>query len=104
MKKTSLALSLAALLAAGTAIAQTPAPSGPAAPGAPAAPSTSPAQAKPADPSDAKFLAADKDKSGSLEGAELDTYKADMTKIDTNKDGKVSKEEFMAATKAGVIK
>ncbi len=100
MKKTSLAISLAALLAAGPAIAQTPAPSSP----APAAPSTTPAQAKPADPAETKFMTADKNKSGSLEGTELDTYKADMAKIDTNKDGKVSKEEFIAASKAGVIK
>lgn len=53
---------------------------------------------------EAKFKAADKNGSGTLEGAEVDAYKANMTKIDTNKDGKVSREEFAAATKAGVIK
>jgi hypothetical protein len=53
---------------------------------------------------DAKFKAADKNGSGVLEGAELDAYKAAMTNIDTNKDGKVSRDEFAAATKAGHIK
>lgn len=99
MKKSSLAISLlAASLFSGAAFAQAPAPGG--APGAaPSAPA-----AKTADPSEAKFMTADKDKSGSLEGAELDTYKADLTKIDTNKDGKISKDEFAAAMKAGVVK
>jgi EF hand len=53
---------------------------------------------------EAKFKTADKDGSGTLEGAEVDAYKATLTKIDTNKDGKVSREEFAAATKAGHIK
>ncbi len=29
---------------------------------------------------------------------------ADLTKIDTNKDGKVSRDEFQSAAKSGVIK
>lgn len=91
MKKSSLAISLlAAALASGTAFAQAPAPG------------TMPTKA--ADSADAKFVTADKDKSGMLEGAELDAFKADLAKIDTNKDGKVSKDEFAAAMKAGVIK
>ena len=53
---------------------------------------------------EAKFKAADKNTNGALEGAELDAYKATMTQIDTNKDGKVSRDEFAAATKAGHIK
>jgi hypothetical protein len=53
---------------------------------------------------DAKFKAADKNNNGALDGAELDTYKADLAKIDTNKDGKISSAEFASATKSGVIK
>jgi hypothetical protein len=53
---------------------------------------------------DAKFKAVDKNNNGSLEGAELDAYKADLAKIDTNKDGKISSAEFAAATKSGLIK
>ena len=52
----------------------------------------------------AKFKSADKNNNGSLDGAEVDTYKADMTKIDADKDGKISQAEFTAATKSGVIK
>ncbi len=53
---------------------------------------------------DAKFKAADKNNSGSLDGAELDAYKANMAKIDTDKDGKISRAEFAAAVKSGLIK
>lgn len=53
---------------------------------------------------EAKFKTADKNNSGALDGAEVDLYKANITKIDTNKDGKVSRDEFAAATKAGDIK
>ena len=102
MKKTSVILSLVSLLAAGAVHAQAPAPA-PSAP-APSKPSSAPAQAKPADPVDIKFMTVDKDKSGMLEGAELDTYKADLAKINSNKDGKVSKEEFNMAMKTGLIK
>lgn len=73
---------IAALFVAGPVVAQTKAPA----------------------PADAKFVAADKDKSGMLEGTELTQYQADMAKIDTNKDGKISKTEFEAAEKSGVIK
>ena len=52
----------------------------------------------------AKFKAADKNGNGSLDGAELDAYKADLAKIDTDKDGKISLAEFQAASKAGVVK
>jgi len=53
---------------------------------------------------EAKFKAADKNSSGTLEGAEIDAFKASLTQIDTNKDGKVSRDEFAAASKSGVIK
>jgi len=52
----------------------------------------------------AKFKSADKNNNGALDGAEVDAYKASMTKIDTDKDGKISQVEFVAATKAGHIK
>jgi Ca2+-binding EF-hand superfamily protein len=52
----------------------------------------------------AKFKTADKNGNGSLDGAELDAYKADLAKIDTDKDGKISLAEFSAASKSGVVK
>jgi Ca2+-binding EF-hand superfamily protein len=52
----------------------------------------------------AKFKGADKNGNGSLDGAELDSYKADLAKIDTDKDGKISLAEFTAANKSGVVK
>jgi Ca2+-binding EF-hand superfamily protein len=52
----------------------------------------------------AKFKAADKNGNGSLDGAELDTYKANLAKIDTDKDGKISMAEFSAASKSGLVK
>jgi len=61
------------------------------------------ATSKTADPT-AKFEAVDADDSGSLDGAEVDAYKAVMVQIDTNKDGKLSREEFAAAVTAGTIK
>ena len=79
---------LALSLASGAAFAQATPPKAPAADAA----------------VDAKFKAADKNGNGALEGAELDTYKADLAKIDADKDGKVFGAEFAAATKAGVIK
>ena len=75
-------------LASGTALAQATPPAAPAADAAVIA----------------KFKAADKNNNGSLEGSELDAYKAAMSKIDTDKDGKISQAEFVAATKAGHIK
>jgi hypothetical protein len=53
---------------------------------------------------DAKFKAADKNSNGALEGAEADAFKANLAKIDANKDGKISRDEFAAASKAGTIK
>ena len=52
----------------------------------------------------AKFKAADKNGNGSLDGAELDAYKANLAKIDTDKDGKISMAEFTAASKSGLVK
>ena len=75
-------------LASGTAFAQATPPAAPAADAAVVA----------------KFKAVDKNNNGSLEGNELDVYKANMSKIDTDKDGKISQVEFVAATKAGLIK
>jgi hypothetical protein len=66
-----------------------------------------PAATKPkaADPAaEAMFETADADDSGALEGAEVEAYKPAMAQIDTNKDGKVSREEFAAAIKAGTIR
>jgi hypothetical protein len=67
-------------------------------------PSGSPPSATTQGADEAKFKAADKNGNGALEGAETDAYKANMTRIDTNKDGKVTREEFLAALKSGVIK
>ena len=60
---------------------------------------------KTADPAvEAKFETADEDNSGTLEGVEVEAYKPAMAQIDTNRDAKVSREEFTAAVKAGTIK
>jgi hypothetical protein len=53
---------------------------------------------------EAKFEAVDEDNSGSLEGAEVEAYEPGMVQIDTDKDGKISPEEFAAAVTAGTIK
>ena len=53
---------------------------------------------------DAKFKAADKNSNGALEGAEAEAFKANLAKIDSNKDGKISRDEFATASKAGTIK
>jgi len=79
---------LALALVAGSALAQT------------ATPTAATADAAIA----AKFKAADKNGNGSLDGAELDAYKANLAKIDTDKDGKISMAEFTAAFKAGLVK
>lgn len=101
MNKLLTAAVLAISVASGSALAQTPAPT----------PTPAPAAKAPATPavtidaaSEAKFKSVDKDNSGSLEGAELTAYKTDMVKIDADKDGKVSRAEFAAALKTGVIK
>jgi len=75
-------------LASGNAFAQATPPKGPAADAALVA----------------KFKAADKNGNGSLDGTELEAYKANMAQIDTDKDGKISQVEFAAAIKAGHIK
>jgi hypothetical protein len=51
---------------------------------------------------EAKFKAADKANKGVIEGAALEPYKPVMSKVDMDKDGKISKAEF--AVKAGIIK
>jgi hypothetical protein len=79
---------VAVALASGTAFAQATPPTAPAGDAAVVA----------------KFKAADKNSNGSLDGTELDGYKANMTKIDTDKDGKISQVEFAAAAKAGHVK
>ena len=86
------ALSLASV----PVLAQTTAPKSPVAPAAPVV-TIDPA-------AEAKFKAADKDNNGTLSGAEISAFKADLAKIDTNKDGNVSRDEFASAVKAGVIK
>lgn len=94
MQKMLLSAALATVLATGSAIAQTPPP-----------PATPPASTVIMDATaEAKFKAADKDNNGILEGAEVEAYKTDMAKIDTNKDGKISRDEFAVAVKNGLIK
>lgn len=65
--------------------------------------STPPAKPAPDAATEAKFKAADKNGNGTLEGAEVDAFKANMAKIDANKDGKISRDEFAAAAKAGTV-
>ncbi len=87
---------IASSVISGAAFAQTVAPT---------APAVKPAATPAIDPAaDVKFKAVDKDSSGQIDGAELTIYKAEMAKIDTDKDGKISRAEFAAASKAGVIK
>jgi EF hand len=63
------------------------------------------AKSKTVDPAvEAKFEAVDEDNSGSLDGPEVEAYKPAMVQIDTDKDGKISREEFAAAVTAGTIK
>ena len=66
--------------------------------------SSPPSATTPSAADEAKFKAADKNGNGALEGAETDAYKANLTKIDANKDGKVTREEFLAAAKSGVVR
>ena len=88
MMKLLTACTVALTLASGVAFAQTTPPAAPIADAA----------------VEAKFKAADKNNNGSLEGAEVDAYKANMAKIDADKDGKISRAEFAVATKDGQIK
>lgn len=52
----------------------------------------------------AKFKAADKNANGMLEGDETTAYRAQLSSIDTNKDGKISHIEFTVGMTAGHIK
>lgn len=99
--KTHIAASILALTmaASGPAWAQTPASPAPASP-----PAASAGQVTMDPVAEAKFKAADKAGTGFIEGAALDPFKPVMAKVDTNKDGKISRAEFAAAVKAGVIK
>jgi EF hand len=105
---TAIVVTLAA--ATGLAIAQTAPPPSPSqspstAPPAATAPGGPAGAAAAMDPAvDAKFKAADKDGSGSLEGVELEPFKAQMTRIDADKDGKISRAEYAAAARAGLIR
>lgn len=65
--------------------------------------SSPPAAPAPSAAAEAKFKAADKNGNGTLEGAEVDAFKANLTKIDVNKDGKISRDEFAAASKSGAV-
>jgi hypothetical protein len=63
-----------------------------------------PSGSMPSAADEAKFKAADKNSNGTLEGTETEAFKANMTRIDKDRDGKVTREEFAAASKSGVIK
>jgi hypothetical protein len=119
MIKVAASVVAAAALMTSAAFAQAPAPStAPAAPTAPAAAPVAPkapaATTAPASnkapvvaldaAGEAKFKGFDKNANGALDGAEVAGFKDNMTKIDTDKDGKISKAEFAAALKGGVIK
>ena len=84
---------MALCVVSSTGFAQTPAPK-------------APGQSAPAmdAAAEAKFKSADKDNNGMLNGAELTPFKADLEKIDANKDGSISRDEFASAVRSGVIK
>lgn len=65
--------------------------------------SAPPAATAPNAAAETKFKAADKNGNGTLEGAEVDAFKANLARIDANKDGKISRDEFAAGLKSGVI-
>ena len=50
------------------------------------------------------WKAADANKDDSPTEQELEKFKAIMAKVDTNKDGKISESEFMAACQKGDLK
>jgi hypothetical protein len=113
MKKILTGTFAAMLALSSAAFAQTPPAAPPAGPstGPSASPSVSPPSGGPAgeaatlDPAaEARFKALDKNASGTLDGAETDAMKASMGQIDTDKDGKVSRAEFGAAVKSGLIR
>ncbi len=106
MMKFAKALAIGIALSSSAALAQTSAPKTP----VPAAPTAAPTTATPApaakmEPAvEARFKASDKDGNGMLSGTELTAFTADLSKIDANKDGNVSRDEFASAVKSGVIK
>jgi hypothetical protein len=53
---------------------------------------------------EAKFKAADKNGNNTLKGAELEAHKSVLAQVDTDKDGKLSRSEFLSGAKAGHIK
>ena len=99
MKKFATASILALTLAGGAVSAQTAAPKPTMTPPAATAPAVTMDAA-----TEAKFKAADKSGKGFIEGDALAPYKSVMAQVDTDKDGKISKAEFAAAVKAGIIK
>jgi hypothetical protein len=101
-KKISASLMALALATAGHASAQT-APTPAPAPAAKAAPAAPPAPMALDPASEAKFKTADPKATGFIEGAALKPYEPVMKEIDTDKDGKISRAEFAAAVKAGII-
>ena len=50
------------------------------------------------------WKAHDTNNDGVLSDKEVDVFKAIMATVDTNKDGKVSREEFMSACQKGIMK
>jgi hypothetical protein len=46
----------------------------------------------------------DEDEDDFLMGKELELFKAVMAVVDTNNDGKISREEFMTACQRGILK
>ena len=87
--KTLAALFAALALMTGSALAQT-------------APSASTADAS-ADSIAQKFASFDGDKSGFLDGKELDGFKDKMAFLDMNRDGKVSPNEYNVGVMTGLI-
>ena len=65
-------------------------------------PPKTPPAAKPNCAADWKMV--DKNNDGALTAAELDKFKAVMPAVDTDKDGKISSAEFLAACDKGVLK
>jgi Ca2+-binding EF-hand superfamily protein len=63
------------------------------------------AQTAPAksDPIAQKFASLDADKSGFLDGKELEAFKDKLAFLDMDKDGKVSSQEFNVGVMTGVI-
>jgi opacity protein-like surface antigen len=51
-----------------------------------------------------KWKRADVSNKGVLEGKELDKFRSVLNTVDTNKDGKISQSEFMAACQKGELK